>query len=93
MPHAKFRGNQRAGSGEEDLFRVFSIYGRAGHVTSIMSSDLHFLVTENFYKKLVQIDTVVSEKIWFEFLYVQDLGPRSSNYLDLQILTYLHIFN
>ena len=35
------------------------------------------------------IGKVVSEKIHFEFLYVDDLGPRSSNDLDLQ---YLHIF-
>ena len=27
---------------------------------------------------------MVSEKIWFEFLYVHDLGPRSRNDLDLQ---------
>ena len=32
----------------------------------------------------VQIGTVVSDKIWFDFLYVHDLGPRSSNDLDLQ---------
>ena len=32
----------------------------------------------------VQIGTVVSEKIGFEFLYVQDLGPRSRNDLGLQ---------
>ena len=37
-----------------------------GHVTSIMSSDFYFLVPESFHKKLVQIGTVVSEKIWFE---------------------------
>ena len=37
----------------------------------------------------VQIGTVVSEKIGFEFLYVQDLGPRSGNDLDLQ---YSHTF-
>ena len=37
----------------------------------------------------VQIGTVVSEKIRFEFLYVHDLGPRSSNDLDLQ---YSHTF-
>ena len=36
-------------------------------------------------KKLVQIGKVVSEKIRFEFLYVNDLGPRSRNDL--------HIFN
>ena len=37
----------------------------------------------------VQIGTVVSEKIRFEFLYVYDLRPRSSNDLDLQ---YSHTF-
>ena len=33
--------------------------------------------------------TVVSEKIQFEYLYVHDVGPRSSNDLDLQ---YSHTF-
>ena len=54
-----------------------------------MSSDLHFLVPESFIKNLVQIGKVVSEKIWFEFLYVKNLGPRSRNDLDLK---YSHIF-
>ena len=58
-------------------------------MTSIVSSDFHFLVPEIFQKNLVQIGTVVSEKIQFEYLYVRDLGPRSRNDLDLQ---YLHIF-
>ena len=34
---------------------VFTIYGRGGHlghVTSIMSSDFHFLVPASFHKKL-----------------------------------------
>ena len=42
-----------------------------------------------FIQSLVQINTVVSEKIQFEFLYVHDLGPRSRNDLALQ---YSHIF-
>ena len=42
-----------------------------------------------FIQNLVQIGTVVSEKIQFDFLYVHDLGPRSRNDLDLQ---YSHIF-
>ena len=58
-------------------------------MTSIMSSDFHLLVPESFHKKFVQIGTVVSEKIRFEFLYVHDLGPRSRNDLDLQ---YSHTF-
>ena len=54
MIHTKFRGNRSLSSGEEDLQRVFTIYGHGGHlshVTSIMSSDFHFLVPESFHKK------------------------------------------
>ena len=54
-----------------------------------MSSDFHFLVPKSFHKNLVQIGKVVSEKIGFDFFYFHDLGPSSSNYLDLQ---YSHTF-
>ena len=53
MLHTKFRGNRSASSGE-DFQRVFNIYGHGGHlghVTSIMSSDFHFLVPESSHKK------------------------------------------
>ena len=57
MLHTKFCRNQPAGSGEEDFLRVFTIYmyghgGHLSHVTSIMSSDFHFLVPESFHKKI-----------------------------------------
>ena len=42
-----------------------------------------------FHENLVQNGPVVSEKIWFEFLYAHNLGPRSRNDLDLQ---YSHSF-
>ena len=48
------RGNRPAGSEEKEFWRVFSIYGHGGHlghVTSIMSSDFHFLVPESFHTK------------------------------------------
>ena len=32
MLHTKFRENQPAGSGEENFLRVFTIYGRGGHL-------------------------------------------------------------
>ena len=54
MLHTKFRGNQSAGFRVEDFLTVFSIYGRGGHlgqVTSIMTSDFHFLVPESFHTK------------------------------------------
>ena len=54
-----------------------------------MSTDFYFLVPESFHTKFSQNGPVVSEKIWFEFLYVRNLGPRSSNDLDLQ---YSHTF-
>ena len=53
MLHTKFHGNRSAGSGK-DFQRVSTIYGhggRLGYVTSIMSSDFHFLVPESFHKK------------------------------------------
>ena len=71
---------------------MFNIYGHGchlGHVTSIMSSDLYSLYLKAFMQSLVQIGTVVSEKIQFEFLYVHNLGPSSRYDLDLQ---YSHIF-
>ena len=60
---------------------VFTIYGHGGHLgylTSIMLKNFHFLVPESFpyIQNLVQNGSVVSEKIWFEFLYVHDLGPK-----------------
>ena len=54
MLHTKFCGNRPAGSGEKDFWRVFTIYGRGGHlghVTSIISSDFPFLVPESFHTK------------------------------------------
>ena len=56
MLHTKFCGNRSTGS-REDFLRVFTIYGRGGHlghVTSIMSSNFHFLVPESF---LTQFDS------------------------------------
>ena len=54
MLHTKFRGNRPAGSGEEYFERVFTKYGHGGHlghVTSIISSDFHFLVPESSHTK------------------------------------------
>ena len=54
MLNTKFRGIRPAGSTEEDFLRIFTIYGRVGHlghVTSIMLSDFHFLVPECFHIK------------------------------------------
>ena len=92
MLHTKFHENCPAGSGGEDFLRVFTIYGRGGHlghVTSIMSSDFHFLAPETLHTKFGSDRHSSSEKIRFEFLYVHDLGPRSKNDLDLQ---YSHTF-
>ena len=51
MLQTKFRGNRPAGSGKEDLFTIYEHGGHLGHVTSIMSSDFHFLVPESFHTK------------------------------------------
>ena len=54
MLHTKFCENQPAGSGGEDFWGVLAIYGggrHLGHVTSIISSDFHFLVPESLHTK------------------------------------------
>ena len=54
MLHTNFRRNWPAGFRVEDFLTVFTIYGRDGHlgqVTSIMSSDFHFLVPKSFHTK------------------------------------------
>ena len=54
MLHIKCRGNQPAGSVEEDFLSLFTIYGRGchlGYVTCIMSSEFHFHVPESFHTK------------------------------------------
>ena len=54
MLHTKFRGNLPADSGGEDFLRVFTIYGRGGHlghVTRIMLLNFHFLVPESVHAK------------------------------------------
>ena len=92
MLHTKINENRPVGSGEEDFLRVFTIYGRGGHlghVTRILFKNYISLYVKAFIQNLVQNGPVVSEKIRFEFLYVHDLGPRSSNDLDLQ---YSHTF-
>ena len=65
-------------------FTIYGHGGHLGHVTRIMLTNFHFLVPESFHTILVQNGPVVSKKIWFECLYVHDLGPRSRNDLDLQ---------
>ena len=51
MLHTKFRENPPAGSGE-DFLSFFTIYGHGGHlghVTSMISTNFHFLVPESFH--------------------------------------------
>ena len=72
----------------EKIFKGFLPYMGVVAILVIWS-DFHFLVPESFIQSLVQIGTVVSVKIQFEFLNVHNLGPRSRNDLDLQ---YSHIF-
>ena len=54
MLHTKFRENRPAGFGEEIFEGFFTTYGHGGHlghVTSILSSNFHFFVSESFHTK------------------------------------------
>ena len=46
MLHTKFQGHRSIGSGEEDFFMVFTIYGHGGHVghvTQLICINFHSL--------------------------------------------------
>ena len=65
MLHIKFRENWPAGSGEEDFFKVYTIYGHGGHlghVTSIISEIFISMYLKAYIQNLVQNGPVVSEK-------------------------------
>ena len=78
---------------EKKIFKGFLPYIGMAAILVMLPASCHqifiSLYLKAFIKSLVQINTVVSEKIRFEFLYVHDLGPRSRNDIDLQ---YSHIF-
>ena len=78
---------------EKKIFKGFLPYMGMVAILVMRPASCHqifiSLYLKAFIQSLVQINTVVSEKIWFEFLYVHNLGPRSRNDLDLQ---YSHIF-
>ena len=79
MLHTKFRGNWPAGSGEEDFKGFLPYVGMAAILVMGPASCHQMLMSlylKAFIKNLGQIGKVVSEKIRFEYLYVNDLGPR-----------------
>ena len=54
MLHTKFRENWPTGLEKKIFEGFFTIYWRGGHlchVTSIMSSDFHFLIPESLHTK------------------------------------------
>ena len=77
----------------EKIFEGFLSYMGMAAILVMLQASCHqifiSLYLKAFIQYLVQNGPVVSEKIQFEFLYVHDLGPRSSNDLDLQ---YSHTF-
>ena len=78
---------------EKKIFEGFLPYMGVAAILVMWPASCHqifiSLYLKAFIQNRIQIGTVVSEKIRFKFLYVHDLGLRSSNDLDLQ---YSHTF-
>ena len=70
MLHTMFQGHWSFGSGEEDFFKVFTIYGHGshvGHVTQLICINFHFLFSLKLsYTFLVQNCPTVFEENKFE---------------------------
>ena len=78
---------------EKKIFEGFLPYMCMAAILVMSPASCHqvfiSLYLKAFIQNLIQNGPVISEKIRFEFLYVHNLGPRSSNDLDLQ---YSHTF-
>ena len=60
MLHAKFRDHRTSGSGGEDFFQVFTIYGLGGHLgRPSWSCDL-----DHLYKLSFPVPKEAPHKIW-----------------------------
>ena len=89
MIHTKFSGNRSEGFGEEDFWRIFTIYGpggHLGHVTSIMFIDFHFIVPESLHT------IFFLEKQVLIFIF-KCPGAKVKKWPWPSKLTYLHKFN
>ena len=54
MLHTKSQGHRPSGSGEEDFLRVFTIYGRGGHlghVTRTICTNFHSPILRSLHMK------------------------------------------
>ena len=52
MLYTKFQGHRSIGSGVEDFFKVFTIYGHGGHVgyvTQLICINFHFYSPSGFH--------------------------------------------
>ena len=78
---------------EKKIFEGFLPYMGVVAMLVIWPASCHqifiSLLLKVFIQNLFKNSTVASEKLWFEFLYVHDLEPRSRNDIDLQ---YSHTF-
>ena len=94
MLHTKFHQNRPTGSWKQDFLSTYTIYGHGSHldhVTSIMLINFHFPVPQSTYKVWLKMAQWFLNKSKFQFLYVNNLGPRSRNDIDIQCsLTFIY---
>ena len=78
---------------EKKIFEGFLPYMGVAAILVMLPASCHQIFISLYLKAFIQNSfqngIVVSEKVWFVFLYVHKLGPRSRNDLDLQ---YSHTF-
>ena len=71
MIHTKFQGHWSVGSGEEDFFKVFTIYGHGGHVghvTQLICINYHSHSPSSFHMNFgSKSPNCFSEKTSFNF--------------------------
>ena len=97
MLHTKFQGHWSIGSGEEDFFKVFTIYGHGGHVghvTQLIYINFTFPFSLKFsYELWCQIVQLVLRKksFNFEIEVTFDQGQRMALTFDTHSTSLTHL--
>ena len=97
MLHTKFQGHRSFGSGEEDLFKVFTIYGHGshdGHVTQLICINFHSFSLSTFHMKFgFQIVQLFMRKTSFNFeIWITiDQGQRMTLKFDTHSRSLTHL--
>ena len=89
--HAKFQDHMTSGSGEEDFLKVFTIYGRGGHVTLTIHANLCSHFPRRLHMNFVFDWPMVSKKMFESNGHIHAYIPKAGEDTPLGSIFFINI--